>query len=60
MTAIAIAKRENCDRAKKNLTNYTNRGRIRLEDDDGEYRILTDEERQENINEFQNGIKENC
>ena len=60
MKEIAIAKRENCDRAKKNLTNYNNRGRIRLQDEDGEYRILTDEERQENINKFQNGIKENC
>ena len=60
MKEIAIAKRENCDRAKKNLANYSNRGRIRLKGDDGKYRILTDEERRENINKFQNGINENC
>lgn len=60
MKEIAIAKRENCDRAKKNLMNYNNRGRIRLKGEDGEYRILTDQERQEDIKEFQNRMNENC
>ena len=60
MKEIVIVKRENCDRAKKNLTNYTNRGRIKLKGEDGEYRVLTDEEMQENINKFQDGIDENC
>ncbi len=60
MKEVAIAKRENCDRAKMNLTNYNNRGRIRLQGEDGEYRVLSDEERQENINKFQDGIGENC
>ena len=60
MKEIAIAKQENCDLAKRNLTSYGNRGRIKLKGEDGEYRILTEEERQENINKFQNDINKNC
>lgn len=60
MQEIKRVKQANCEGARKNLSSYLSRGRIRLQGEDGEYRILPGEERQANIRRFQNDIDENC
>lgn len=60
MQEIADTKQVICEQAQRNLEWYTNRGRIRLKGEDGEYRILPDEIKQENIQKFRNKIDENC
>lgn len=60
MKEISRVKLANCKGAKRNLARYLNRGRIRLKGEDGQYRILSDEERQQNISRYQKDIDENC
>jgi len=60
MKEIRRVKLANCEGARASLKRYMNRGRIRLQGADGEYRILSGEERQANIRRFQSDISENC
>lgn len=57
---IAKVKRANCDEARSVLANLTSRGRIRVAGEDGEYRVMPEEERQERIATAQRAVARNC
>ena len=57
---LARVREDNCTRARSVLTRLTAKGRIRVRDDEGEYRIMNEEERQSRISEAQQGIALNC
>ena len=57
---IAATKRTNCNIGRLNLKQLQNYNRIRMKDDDGKVRVLTDEEKQARIAEAQKTINENC
>ncbi len=57
---VARVREDNCTRARSVLTRLTAKGRIRVRDDDGEYRIMNEEERQSRISEANQGIAMNC
>jgi hypothetical protein len=57
---LARVREDNCTRARSVLTRLTAKGRIRVRDDDGEYRIMNEEERQSRISEANQGIAMNC
>lgn len=50
----------NCRISKDNLANITSSPRTLVKDDNGQYRRLTEDERQQRISEIQNQIKELC
>lgn len=52
-------KQENCMQAKNNLTGLTSRGQVTIKEN-GLYRKLTEEERQERIQQANNSIEEFC
>ncbi|RMH35212.1 MAG: DUF4124 domain-containing protein [Gammaproteobacteria bacterium] len=54
------ARRHNCEVAKKNLYTLQNVARIKITDASGEVRLLTDEEKQQRIEESKKQIKEFC
>ncbi len=56
----AIAKKENCTHAKSNLKAMQESSRIKVVGDDGEFRYLNDQERQEQTNKAKTIISENC
>lgn len=57
---IAKIKQENCEKSQAVLGRLTIKNRIRIRGDDGEYRIMAEDERQERIQEAQMGIAQNC
>jgi len=57
---VARVREDNCERARSVLSRLTAKGRIRVRDDEGEYRIMNEEERQSRISEAQEGIALNC
>lgn len=57
---IAAVKRKNCEIGKKNLAQLQAYSRIRVKDENGEERILGDEEKQAKIAEAREVIRENC
>jgi hypothetical protein len=57
---IAAAKKSNCNIGKLNLAQLSNYNRIKVKDDEGEVRILSDEEKQGRIDRAQATIAENC
>lgn len=57
---ISGAKKENCKRAKANLSKYQTGGRRLYRDKDGAYKRHTQEKLDQLIQEQQNIIKENC
>ncbi len=57
---IASQKKSNCNIGKKNLVRLEAFGRIRVSDDKGENRIISDEEKAAKINEARQVIRENC
>ena len=57
---LARVRDDNCTRARSVLTRLTAKGRIRVRDKQGEYRIMNEEERQSRISEAQQGIALNC
>lgn len=57
---LARVRDDNCTRARSVLTRLTAKGRIRVRDNDGEYRIMNEEERQSRITEAHEGIALNC
>lgn len=52
-------KKENCAQAKANLTGLTSRGQVTIKEGDL-YRKITEEERQERIQQANNSIEEFC
>ena len=57
---LAEEKRFNCDIGKKNLTRLETFARIRIKDDDGVERLMTQSEMDEKKIESRTLIKENC
>jgi len=57
---VAQVKQGNCDIGKRNLAQLEAFSRIRVQGEDGQERVLTDEEKQQRINEARNIIRENC
>ena len=57
---IAAAQRSNCNIGKLNLAQLTNYNRIKIKDDDGKVRVLSDEEKQKRIDRARATIRENC
>jgi hypothetical protein len=57
---VARIKEANCQRARDVLQRLTVVGRIRVRDEDGQERVLPEEERQQRIAEAQRGIAANC
>ncbi|MFT6309915.1 MAG: hypothetical protein ACJAQS_000275 [Porticoccus sp.] len=49
-----------CQGARKNLATITRSGMIRIKDTDGNFRVLTDEEKQQRKEKNQKIIDENC
>ncbi len=57
---IAETRRKNCDLGKRNLARLQAYARIRVEGEDGEERLLTEEEKQARIDEAREIILDNC
>ncbi len=57
---IARVRASNCSIGKRNLARLQAYSRIRIRDSDGDERLLTDEEKQQRIENAQKTIKENC
>ena len=57
---IAAAKKSNCNIGKLNLAQLQNYNRIKVQGDDGQVRVLSDEEKQSRIDKAKETIKENC
>ncbi|MEZ5558254.1 MAG: DUF4124 domain-containing protein [Pseudomonadales bacterium] len=51
---------DNCQRARDVLSRLSERGRIRVRGEDGQERMMTEEERQQRIDEAQRGVAANC
>lgn len=60
MQNIAKARDDNCKAAQKRFDNLTQYARIRMKGADGEYRVLTEEERMKEINQAKADVVEFC
>ena len=56
----AKVRQENCDNAKANLKTMEDHARIRVMGDDGKFRYLSDEEKQQQLDRAKAIITENC
>jgi len=57
---IARVREANCQEARDLLARLTSRGRIRVAGDDGQERVMPEEERQRRIDEAQRAVAANC
>jgi len=57
---IAKLRAENCQQSKDILARLTVKNRIRVRGDDGEYRVMAEDERQSRISEAQENIAQYC
>lgn len=57
---IAETKRANCEIGKRNLAQLESYSRIRVKDDSGQERVLSEDERQGQINEARQIVRDNC
>jgi len=57
---IAAAKKSNCNIGKLNLAQLENYNRIKVEDEDGQIRVLSEEEKQSRVDKAKTTISENC
>jgi hypothetical protein len=57
---LAKIRDANCERSKDVLQRLQARGRIRVKDDSGEERIIGEDEREQRIQEAQDGVSTNC
>jgi len=57
---VAAQRAQNCETAKKNLIIMESRPRIRIPMSNGEYKVLSDEEKQAKIDETKKIILESC
>ncbi len=56
----ALKDPERCAAARKNLDTLKTYARIKVKDENGEYRFLTQDEKQQNTNEAAKAIEESC
>jgi hypothetical protein len=59
-TELAARRASNCKIGKRNLTDLLTFRRIRVTDDKGENRVLSDDEKQAKIDRSRDVIRENC
>lgn len=57
---VARIREANCQQAREVLDRLTSRGRIRVQGEDGQERVLPEEERQSRIDEAQRAVAANC
>ena len=57
---IAAAKKSNCNIGKLNLAQLQSYNRIKVQNDDGQVRVLSEEEKQSRIDRAKPTISENC
>jgi hypothetical protein len=57
---IAAAKKSNCNIGKRNLAQLESYDRIKVKDDDGSVRILSNEEKEKKVSAAKTTIRENC
>jgi len=57
---IAAAKKSNCNIGKLNLAQLENYNRIKVQDEDGQIRVLSEEEKQSRVDRAKTTISENC
>lgn len=57
---VARIREANCEQAREVLERLTSRGRIRVQGEDGQERVLPEEERQSRIDEAQRAVAANC
>ena len=57
---IAAAKNSNCNIGKLNLAQLQNYNRVKVEGEDGQIRVLSEEEKQSKIDRAKTTISENC
>ena len=57
---IAAAKKSNCAIGKRNLAQLEAYARVRVKDDDGSERVLTDGEKSARVDKAKQTIRENC
>jgi hypothetical protein len=55
-----VAKKSNCNIGKLNLAQLQNYHRIKVQGDDGQVRVLSDEEKQSRVDKAKTTIRENC
>jgi len=58
--AVARKDPERCEQARKNLEILQNFGRVRIQNEDGTFRYLTEEDQREKLQETQEIIDETC
>ena len=51
---------QNCSQARENVAQLKNNPRVRVKEENGEYRRITEEERQARIVENEKAVQENC
>ena len=57
---IAALKKKNCEIAKRNLARLQNFPRIRVKGEDGEERVMGEDEKQAKMDEVRKNVQENC
>jgi hypothetical protein len=57
---VAEIREQNCSKSRRVLSDLSAKERIRVRGDDGQERIMPENERQRRISEAQQGIVENC
>ncbi len=57
---VARIKQANCERARAVLERLSVHGRVRVRGEDGQERVMPEDERQQRIDEAQQGVAANC
>ncbi len=57
---LARVKQANCERARAVLERLSVHGRVRVRGEDGQERMMSEDERQQRISEAQQGVAANC
>ncbi len=57
---VAQIKADNCERSRRVLANLSTNGRLKVKGEDGNVRVLPEEERLQGIADAQRGIAANC
>ena len=60
LAEVQATRRDNCEKAREQFREFTTFARIRVSDGQGGARVLTEEERQQRIDEAQEAIVLNC
>jgi hypothetical protein len=57
---VARVRESNCEQSRAVLSRLSDKGRIRVRGDEGEHRVMPEEERQERIAQAQRDVVDNC